>query len=152
MATLTALKVVGDSGALAAPASSMDSGTLTTGCTTLMALAIWGNRTNNSSVFLRFNADAGAHYAWRCSELAAAYGSTNAGGTNQAYVTSDGGVGEGSLMATINNLTFGGSSTAYVTTIPYVSGFNFNDTITSIQLHASAGNFPIGSRLIVLGV
>jgi len=152
LASATALKVLANVDLSAGAASSINSGTLSdTNCKMLQVLATWGTRTNNSSIYLRFNASGGASYAWRASELSG-FTTANAGGATQAYITQDGSIGEGSLQATINNATYSGNGIANVLTTPYVSGFNFNAAITSVQLHASAGNLPTSTKMVVLGV
>ena len=151
----TAYRVLSDT-TLAAPATSIDTGTFSLyNSDKLKINLIFGTPSGGVGANLTFNADGGNNYDWY--NLTSAGAATSSAGATSIQ-TATGTVTEGSVNADISNTA---AANKKITGMSYTAGgrsfwgvwANATDPITRITVSTgTAETYPIGTRLVVLGL
>ena len=154
LSTLVAPKIIYDN-TLTGAAASIDTSTLEGTYNYLQVILSWTSCGNNAALTLNFNGDAGNNYNYIYSKDAAAVVSN--AGVAAAYIYVSSGTADGSVVVEIPNNASNpkvcqvqGGQTGHI--YSGVAGWTSTDRITRIVASNTAGQFGIGTRMIVLGM
>lgn len=126
--------------------------------TFMQILFYFGNPTGAAAVQMRFNGDSGNKYGWRRHTNNIVTSNSNQTSINASGASTKPGILECSVtnLAATNTVLTGLSARGANDAVPdqtFFSGtWDETDQITSVTMLTTANNFPIGTRLIVLGL